>query len=247
MVVSLQEMTADLLYKGCCKNRKENLPEIRQIFDKLTADPRVLKNGYCLEEYAGENTLRCMVPLQAEFTEATNEKSLLIKDISVTFELLHSALSSFSENTINQIPFEGSWTAGQTAEHIIICGNGIPDSTTTSAGRFHDEKVAPIKELFLNFGIRFETDPAIAPGLPPHDRQSLLKNIKHIEKVLLSAAGKGNLEELCLDMELPTFGNLTRYEWLQFILFHTQRHTQQILDIYKYLNGQGTGNSSSTQ
>lgn len=54
----------------------------------------------------------------------------LIIAIETTFGHLIDELSKFDESTLNQIPFEGSWTAGQTAEHIIICGSGIPDAQT---------------------------------------------------------------------------------------------------------------------
>ncbi len=155
----------------------------------------------------------------------------LTRDIETTFDNLITELSKFDEDALNQVPFEGSWTAGQTAEHIIICGSGIPDTQTTKANRASDEKVEVIKELFLNFDLKFETDPSIAPGQPPHDKQLLLNKIMEIKEILKIIADTKSLEELCLDMELPTFGNLTRYEWLRFILFHTQRHTHQILVI----------------
>ncbi len=163
------------------------------------------------------------------------EKENLTKDIESTFRKLSDELSEFDETTLNKVPFEGSWTAGQTAEHIIICGSGIPDSKTTKANRPHDEKVEAVKDLFLNFDLKFETDPSIAPGPPPHDKDTLIQKIKEIKDHLKSIAVTTDLEALCKDMELPTFGLLTRYEWLRFILFHTQRHTHQIVTIGKHL------------
>lgn len=167
------------------------------------------------------------------FLGMEKERNDLKRNIEITFDNLISELSMFDEYSLNQVPFEGSWTAGQTAEHIIICGSGLPDTQTTEANRAHDEKVQAVKELFLNFDIKFETAPSIAPGSPPHDKQMLVNKIKEIKEILKTIADTKPLEELCLDMQLPTFGNLTRYEWLRFILFHTQRHTHQVSVIGK--------------
>lgn len=167
------------------------------------------------------------------------DKAILIKDIDLTFDTLVDALSKFDQKTLNQSPFAGSWTAGQTAEHIIICGGGIPDSRTTVANRPFDEKVGAIKELFLNFELKFETNPSIAPGTPPHNGEELLQKIKEIKLHLANEAKTKELDALCEDTELPTFGLLTRYEWLRFILFHTQRHTHQILGIGNHLTSIG--------
>ena len=163
------------------------------------------------------------------------DKKALIKDIDITFDTLRGELSKFDEKTLNQSPFAGSWTAGQVAEHIVICGSGIPDSQTTETDRPFDEKANAIKELFLNFELKFETDPSIAPGTPPHNGEELLQKIKATKLHLEEETKTKELKALCKDMELPTFGLLTRYEWLRFILFHTQRHTHQIVGIGKHL------------
>ncbi len=160
------------------------------------------------------------------------ERNNLTRDIESTFDILINELSKFDEVTLNKIPFEGSWTAGQTAEHIIICGSGIPDTKITEANRPYDEKVDAIKKLFLNFELKFETDPSIAPGPPPHAKEALLQKLTKIKEHLKTVADTTDLKALCEDMELPTFGYLIRYEWLRFILFHTQRHTHQIENIH---------------
>lgn len=163
------------------------------------------------------------------------EKKILIRDIENTFDTLLNELSKFDAKTLNKVPFERSWTAGQTAEHIIICGSGIPDSQTTRANRAYDEKVKPIKDLFLNFALKFEADPSLEPGSASHAKDELVQKIKEIKDHLKIIAETSDLAALCKDMEFPSFGFLTRFEWLRFIIYHTQRHTRQIRNIGKYL------------
>lgn len=163
------------------------------------------------------------------------KKETLAKDIETTFGTLIKELSKFNKETLNQIPFKGSWTAGQTAEHIIICSSGIPDSQTTKANRPFNEKERPIKDLFLDFNQKFKADPSLEPQSATHKKNELVQKIKKNKDHLMGIAETSDLEALCQDMEFPSFGFLTRYEWLRFIVYHTQRHTQQISNIGKYI------------
>lgn len=214
------------------KDWRSDVSKIQQTFRQLTADPRIDQNGYCLEEYIDENTLRCMVPLAEEYKNQHREKEKLIGDIEATFARLYKTLLAFEGEAINTLPFEGSWTAGQVTEHIIKSIAGIPDVRTTEAKRFHDQKVLPIQEMFLNMKLKFKTDPFLAPTELPHNIDKLFKTLEKLEAQHKATADHAQLEALCLDMKLPTFGYLTRYEWLRFMLFHTQRHTQQMMNIY---------------
>lgn len=165
-----------------------------------------------------------------------NIRRKLSADIGDTFQQLSKLLSGFGPETLNKVPFEGSWTAGQVAEHIIICGSAIPDSKTTAAERAFDEKEASVAELFLNPGIKFEADPLLQPKQATHNREYLLQMLQKIAARHKTTAETADLQALCLDMELPGFGHLTRYEWLRFVLVHTQRHTRQIEKIADWLS-----------
>jgi hypothetical protein len=162
-------------------------------------------------------------------------KEQLKTDIHTTFATLRSLLDKFSEVQLNTIPFEGSWTAGQVAEHIIICGSGIPDSKTEPTQRSPNDLIKPVSDLFLNFDIKFQADPALEPRQTHHSKEAIRDTIAEIEKTHLRTAAESDLEALCIDMEFATFGYMTRYEWLRFVLVHTQRHTRQIESIYKVI------------
>jgi hypothetical protein len=163
------------------------------------------------------------------------DSKYVINEIENTFSRLTAALSKFSKDQLNRIPFEGSWTAGQVTEHIIKSIGGIPDQKTTASNRPHNEKIEAIREMFLNFQLKFKTAPFLEPQQNVHDLQVLLTDLDSLKEAHLEAARTKDLTALCLDMELPTFGFLTRYEWLRFMMVHTQRHTQQIENIYVIL------------
>ena len=79
---------------------------IAQTFQKLLATPGITGDGYCLERYEGESDMRCMVPLDE--TAISQERKDLLWLVNDSFDKLCRVLSSFAEDQINRVPFEGS-------------------------------------------------------------------------------------------------------------------------------------------
>jgi len=162
-------------------------------------------------------------------------KTSLIKNITDTFKELNNILWDFNEEKLNTIPFKNSWTAGQVTEHIIKSLSGLPtliNGPVEEPGREADEKVNAITALFLNYTIKMQSPDFILPVADSHKKDTLIISLDKLENEMLAAAEQ-NLTLLCMAFELPHFGKLTRLEWLTFFLSHTQRHTQQLKDIYQ--------------
>ena len=71
-----------------------------------------------------------------------------------TYTKLSDIISAASEEEINTVPFEGSWTAAQTAQNIILASSGLPalfagkkEKTT----REPHENVKKLDSIFLDF------------------------------------------------------------------------------------------------
>src|SRR5690242_7798065 len=102
-----------------------------------------------------------------------------------TFSGLYQTLSPLTEQMINTVPFEGSWTAGQVIEHIIKSASGLSQvcgGPVIHAERPKDEKIDAIKKLFLDFTIKFNAPDFIVPGDGPHNKQELVATLENIEK-----------------------------------------------------------------
>ncbi|HEX9512476.1 MAG TPA: DinB family protein [Puia sp.] len=164
-------------------------------------------------------------------------KEQLRMEISDTFQQWIDTLSQFKEEQFNLVPFEGSWTPGQIAEHLIKAVSAIPDEHTQPTFRPYDAMATPIGDLFLNFSIKMQTPDFVQPGNSPQDKKEVLEIFKGIKGDLENAARTTDLEATCVDFELPTFGALTRYEWIKFFVFHTQRHTRQLKNVLAVFNG----------
>ena len=155
-------------------------------------------------------------------------KEQLHQEVSDTFQELINTLTAFKEEQFNLAPYEGSWTPGQIAEHLIKSVSAIPDEHTQATQRAYDEMVTPIRDLFLNFTIKMTSPDFVQPGNGPHDKKDTVKTFTGIRHYLQDATRTTDLEATCVDFEMPTFGLLTRYEWIKFFVFHTQRHTRQL-------------------
>lgn len=153
---------------------------------------------------------------------------------TTTANELLAVVSSFREEDINKIPFEGSWTAGQVGEHIYKSLSAILHSIQGSVKpteRDPGEKIKAIENVFLDFSIKFTSPDFIKPSELPHDKKLLLRCLTLITADVSSQITSQDLSVTCLQSALPGFGDLTRLELGFFMVFHTQRHIHQLKEI----------------
>ncbi|KAF2327816.1 DinB family protein [Flavobacterium ginsenosidimutans] len=165
-------------------------------------------------------------------------KSAIQNTILETYTKLNDLLSSFSKEEINIVPFEGSWTAGQTAQHIILACSGLTmlfAGKTEKTTRKPDENVKALDGIFLDFNTKYQSPENIKPAEIEYEKSTLLASIKKIQNDLFEAAETYDLTLTCLDAKVPGFEHFTIYEWLHFAIVHTQRHTHQLKSIYEHI------------
>ncbi len=165
-------------------------------------------------------------------------KTAVKKNIVETFDKLNEILSSFSDEELNQVPYQGSWTAGQTAQHIILACSGFPElfaGKTKNTIRKYDDNIFPLDALFLDFSTKMNAPDFLIPEKKEYNKSDLKNKFQKIETDLLESAEKYDLTLTCLDFNVPGFEHFTIFEWIHFALVHTQRHTYQLNSILKKL------------
>ena len=165
-------------------------------------------------------------------------KTAVKENIEETFKKLNETISSFSEEEFNIVPYKDSWTGGQTTQHIILASSGFPElfaGNTQKTIRKYDEHVKELEGLFLNFDIKMNAPDFLKPAITNYNKDSLTLALAKIESDLLKATETQDLTLTCLDFEVPGFEKFTMYEWINFALVHTQRHTHQLNSIFKRL------------
>lgn len=159
-------------------------------------------------------------------------KEILTELKNTTDDLLR-ILDILSPNELNRIPFEGSWTAGQVGDHLLKSYGVVEtlNGEVKSTNRAPDQKVAGIKAAFLNFNNKMQSPDFIIPTNDVINKEALLNALKHQISLLVSCAKTQDLSLTCLSFSIPELGNMTRLEWIYFVMYHTQRHNRQLKNI----------------
>ena len=171
----------------------------------------------------------------------------IFDELKKTTDELVRLISSASEKELNEIPFEGSWSAAQVAEHLLK-SYGIVDllkNTQTKTERLPDEKAELLKSVFLNFNQKIKSAAAILPSDDFIKKENLLSSLKKRIAEIKEVIQTKDLSEICENVSLPVFETMTKLEWLHLILYHTQRHNRQIKNIFQHLKTKNNESSKS--
>jgi hypothetical protein len=148
-------------------------------------------------------------------------------------------INSLNEPQVNTVPFKGSWTAAQVADHILKSCNGM-DTLLSGPGkpanREPDERAEEFRNLFLNFDIKFPSPDFILPDERDFTVKELTVALQFVKDAVLKAIPHSNLSEVPpLGEDHPLNGS-TKLELLHFITYHTMRHNHQIRKISSIIN-----------
>jgi len=164
----------------------------------------------------------------------------LVKETDETYKALLQTFALVPVSQIDTIPFEGSWTAGQLAEHIIRAGFSAGDffreNVRPTTERAPDAGVGQIKSIFLDFNAKLQAPEFIIPIETVHHKEQQLKELERIHQAYLDAATHLDLSYTCLGFKLPGAGYLTRLEWMWLNVYHIQRHIRQLKNIVQVLH-----------
>ncbi len=162
----------------------------------------------------------------------------LITELQSTAHNLLATLNSFPAEKFNVVPFEGSWTAGQTAQHTLLAVGDLSKLmrvNTKITERDPEANVKMLRDMFLNFDLKLKAPEAINPPVMDYDKAQLASALEAALTQIKQIAETEDLDVTCMDFEFPTVGELTRAEWINFASVHTIRHTHQLKNIQSKL------------
>ena len=164
--------------------------------------------------------------------EKLNREALLVSLDQTTSEFL-KVLSSFNEEEINRIPFQNSWTAAQVADHVNKSNKAMIESLSEqgkASGRAGDEGVEKLKEIFLNFDSKLQSPKFILPTQDSYNKEALVADLKNSVERIKELSKTVDVSGM---VNHPVFGEVTKFEILHFIVYHTQRHIYQLKNIFE--------------
>lgn len=164
-------------------------------------------------------------------TAVLPKEELLASLKNIVLELLE-VLHGFDGQNINTVPFEGSWTAAQVVDHITRSNMSITKAFTlkgAAINRDPADRVQELKNVFLNFNTRFQSPEFILPTQKAYEKKMLIALLSRSVDKIKEVSCQADLSEM---INHPAFGDITKFEILHFVLFHTQRHIHQLKKIF---------------
>ncbi|MEO6221550.1 MAG: DinB family protein [Ginsengibacter sp.] len=168
--------------------------------------------------------------------------SELFFSLEQTLSGLLQLIFSADAVTLNTICFKDSWTGGQLVFHVIKSNKAITQSLYMEgkiAERDPGERVNELKTMFLDFTIKFNSPEFIFPREDAYQKETLVTDLKKSIDNLKEKGSTVNLSEI---ITLPAFGEITKYELLHFVLYHTQRHIYQLKNILQNVKNKELNN-----
>jgi hypothetical protein len=171
-------------------------------------------------------------------TEVNTKEEIISNYFDGAMVKLSEMIASFDDHDFNKIPFEGSWTAGQVAEHVYKSISDMPSlllTETKEAGRDIFEKCEAIGAIFLNFDVKLKSPDFILPTNEPKQVSAFVDGFSEKVNEISKAMKQVDLSRLYTRFQFPTIGELTGWEWIYFAAAHSTRHTLQMKKIRERL------------
>jgi hypothetical protein len=175
-------------------------------------------------------------------------KEQLITEFNETTHDLLATLSQFTQEAFNKIPFKGSWTAGQVAEHLYKSESNIVkalngNSETTDRDPYKHIEV--IQKVFLDYTIKLQSPEFIIPSDEPKNKNQFVRYFEDTRKELKILLNTLDLDKTFTDFSFPQLGHLTGWECICFVVCHSKRHIRQMKNIAHRLKAsQKTGDAA---
>lgn len=164
-------------------------------------------------------------------TTGTVQIATLINNIEQVTDTLVQLLLSVDEQHLNAKPGPDKWSIAQVADHITLSNNSIAKALALKGkpvDRNPGERINELKSIFLDFSKKFQAPEFIVPTKDIYNPDLLMKELQASILRIRERMYEDDLDEL---INHPAFGNISKFEILHFVLYHTQRHLRQIKEI----------------
>jgi hypothetical protein len=159
----------------------------------------------------------------------------IVSDINKNTDSLLKQLLDFSAENFSVKPAANEWSAAEVGEHILLIDGivmkALRGSALPTTQREYDYKLTVLKPALANTEMKFPS-PDLAKPISTHfNRQVLVDELAHLRQEQASLLPGMDLTESCMDLKHPLMGTMTRYEWIYFNIYHTERHLHQLIRI----------------
>lgn len=158
-------------------------------------------------------------------------KDIIISDLTTSTENFIKQLSIFTPENFNYTPSDKAWSAAQISEHLLkleILANKIMRGQTVPTNRAADGKISMIKWAMNDVNSKRTAPEIVEPSGEYKDAEQLRDQIIKQRELIKEIIDTTDITDACMSGKHPALGTLTKLEWIYFIIYHTQRHLQQM-------------------
>ena len=162
----------------------------------------------------------------------TYSNSYVRQQLWGTFEKANRTITVFPADLINVKPAENAWSAINVADHLTKSNQSISKALVLHGSKINrdaGERVPELESIFLDFTRKFDAPSFILPGVEPIEKQDAIKAFTLSCDEIIRLANEVDLSEM---INHKAFGDITKFEILHFVIYHTIRHTVQLENIY---------------
>jgi|KBSMisStaDraftv2_1062788.scaffolds.fasta_scaffold367614_2 hypothetical protein len=170
----------------------------------------------------------------------TNQKTEWLENLRASSSRFMRTLRTFLPEEINKVPYPGSWTAGQVAEHVHKSDQGmifLLNGTTREADRDPAEKQEALKQVFLDFHTKMQSPERIIPENKEYDKAAILARFENDRAAMRDLLAGADWSVICTSYPFPNFGEISKLELISFVVYHTKRHIFQLEKIAQLVQG----------
>jgi DinB superfamily len=170
-----------------------------------------------------------------QLATVTTDKKELLASIHSPISGMLDLMSELDSKKVNTVPYKDSWTAGMLFRHVSKSLNAMSKAMRMDgkpAGRDEGEKIPELKKTFLDFSSKMKSPEFIVPENGPYEKQAIFEELNNAFGHLKQSTTHAELPELVEGLPL---GPITKLEILHFVLYHTQRHLNQMKKICEAL------------
>jgi DinB superfamily len=165
----------------------------------------------------------------------TTDKKELLASIHEPISGMLDLMSQLDNKKVNTVPYKNSWTAGMLFRHVSKSLNAMSKAMRMDgrpAGRDEAEKIPELKKTFLDFSSKMKSPEFIVPEEGLYEKQAICDELNNSFEHLKQSTAHAELPDLVEGLPL---GAITKLEILHFVLYHTQRHLNQMKKICEAL------------
>lgn len=161
----------------------------------------------------------------------------VIADLNENTGLMVAALAIIPAEKFNVSHENGGWSIAEVAEHLFLIEkaiHGVLKGPAKIVERNPAEKLALVEKAFSDIAAKYQSPPLFIPEKKETRQPEIIEKLGIERKRIIETIAALDLSQTCTAFKHPNFGSFTRFEWVYFDIYHSQRHIKQIENI---LNG----------